>query len=247
MKGFMPKYLPSKQVCVSDEFQTRYNFSAIYKLINLINHKIYIGQAKNLAKRLVHHKYDYKPTMLINRAIRKYGWDNFLIEIIEKINVKGLDKKEKFWINFYKSCNINIGYNLLSEGKTWRNFKHSKKTKKKMSEVKKNYYKNHCNPMFGKHHKKETKRKISETRIRKGIKLSPEIIKQIALKRKGKPLLLTRKSILQINLHTGKIIKEWKGVRKTNRFFKSSSSGSNISNVLRGQTKSAYGFFWKYK
>ena len=62
--------------------------TGIYKITNLINNKIYIGQSVDIKKRWATHKrqafikgkeYD----KYLYRAIRKYGIDNFSFEIIE--------------------------------------------------------------------------------------------------------------------------------------------------------------------
>ena len=68
----------------------------IYKIVNDINDKIYIGQiTTDLNTRLSQHKYDAKNNtrnMYIYKAMRKYGFDNFNIEEIEKIQFE--NKKE---------------------------------------------------------------------------------------------------------------------------------------------------------
>ena len=56
--------------------------SGIYKITNLINNKIYIGSTCNFKDRKSKHK-NKKTNTMISRAISKYGWDNFLFEIIE--------------------------------------------------------------------------------------------------------------------------------------------------------------------
>lgn len=67
--------------------------SGIYKIENLINHNIYIGQSCNIYSRWYSHKniarkadklieeYEYP----LYKAMRKYGIDNFSFEIIEEI------------------------------------------------------------------------------------------------------------------------------------------------------------------
>lgn len=84
----------------------------IYKIINLINNKIYIGQ---------HYGYiddNYMGSgLLINRALLKYGKENFKKEIIEICNSKKeINNREKYWIYFYNSTNIKIGYNITKGG-----------------------------------------------------------------------------------------------------------------------------------
>ena len=97
----------------------------IYKITNLINGKIYIGQALDIYRRWGKHKgnafnknsreYDYP----IYRAIRKYGLENFSFEIIEECSVEELDEKEIYYIKKYNSCTLwknSHGYNQTIGG-----------------------------------------------------------------------------------------------------------------------------------
>ena len=58
----------------------------IYKITNKINNKVYIGKSIYIERRWYEHKTDMnninKQNHLYN-AMRKYGKDNFLFEIIE--------------------------------------------------------------------------------------------------------------------------------------------------------------------
>lgn len=86
----------------------------IYKIENLINHKVYIGQSINIEARFVKHK-SCKDNCLIHKAIQKYGQNNFSYEIIEECDVQDLNEREIYWIKFYQSCilnNLNKGYNM---------------------------------------------------------------------------------------------------------------------------------------
>ena len=81
----------------------------IYKITNLINDMIYIGQdSKN------RNTY-YGSGVLIKRAIKKYGKANFKREILEHCNTKEeLNSREVFWIKELNSKEI--GYNICSGG-----------------------------------------------------------------------------------------------------------------------------------
>lgn len=95
----------------------------IYKIYNDINDKLYIGQTQQtLIRRWQEHLCDSKKTDThLYRAMRKYGTEHFMIEIIEKdIPPTQLDEREKYWIQFYDSY-IN-GYNSTPGGMTTTNF-----------------------------------------------------------------------------------------------------------------------------
>ena len=82
----------------------------IYCYTNLKNNKRYIGQTLNPESRYAAHKSAYKNPnnseydSLINRAFRKYGYENFKYEVLAKdiddINI--LNELEIYYINFYK-------------------------------------------------------------------------------------------------------------------------------------------------
>lgn len=83
----------------------------IYKTTNLINGKIYIGQDRNNNPKYI------GSGKILHFAIQKYGLENFNKEIIEECNsLELLNEREKYWIDFYKSTNRSIGYNITMGG-----------------------------------------------------------------------------------------------------------------------------------
>ena len=110
----------------------------IYKIINLINNKIYIGQTKNIKKRWNEHKRCGKKDSIYNQLyadMNEYKIDNFTIEIIERINSPEIaNEREKYWIKKLNSQDFDIGYNILKGGirtqKEWKII-HDIKTMKK--------------------------------------------------------------------------------------------------------------------
>ena len=74
----------------------------IYKTINLINNKIYIGQdSKN-------RNYYLGSGKLIKRAIKKYGIENFKKEVIEECSKENANERETYWIKELKAYDRNI-------------------------------------------------------------------------------------------------------------------------------------------
>lgn len=92
-------------------------FGIIYKITNLVNNKIYIGQTvQRLNKRFWRHIHESKnlnTKMVISKAIRKYGSENFIIEEIDKAySREELNGLEARYIQEYKSFHRKIGYNI---------------------------------------------------------------------------------------------------------------------------------------
>lgn len=127
----------------------------VYKITNKINGKVYIGQTiRSLEVRLKQHL--SRGESLVSKAIKKYGLENFIIEQIDKANsIEDLNEKEIYWIDYYNSISPN-GYNISKGGLGSLGVKHSDSWRKQhsieMSGVN--------NPLFGKKHSDETKRKI---------------------------------------------------------------------------------------
>lgn len=116
------------------------NQSGIYLIINTINQVPYIGQAKNIYKRVNrHHIYDYKNPndscydTKFYKAIRKYGLENFEIFVLELCPEELLDEKEKFYIKLFDS--FHHGYNSTEGGQNWSPKIFSKETELKRAET----------------------------------------------------------------------------------------------------------------
>ena len=86
----------------------------IYKITNIQNNKVYIGQTIRLIEQRFHrHLNDALNNILdthFARAIRKYGKDSFIIEEIDNAQTQDeLNQKEQYWIRYYNS--VEDGYN----------------------------------------------------------------------------------------------------------------------------------------
>lgn len=96
----------------------------IYKITNLIDTKVYIGQTSNPQKRWKEHQQLGSITYINNKnkhsrlylAMRKYGVENFIFEVIEEPTANYNDR-ERYWIQYYNSfLDKNKGYNLTLGG-----------------------------------------------------------------------------------------------------------------------------------
>lgn len=146
----------------------------VYKHTCSKNGKVYIGITSQKpetrwgceGKRYYHNSY-------FTNAISKYGWDNFVHEIVfNGLTVKEAREKEIELISLYKSNERENGYNLSSGGDPGKGTHCSEERKAKIRAGRLGYK---CS--------EETRRKISEANKRR----SPETIKKIADSKRRKP------------------------------------------------------------
>ena len=83
----------------------------IYKIENLKNGKVYIGQSIHIERRWQEHSAK-SSSSLIGKAIQKYGKENFSFQILEICNIEELDFLEGEYILKYNSLVPN-GYNVV--------------------------------------------------------------------------------------------------------------------------------------
>lgn len=92
----------------------------IYKITNLINGKIYIGQTvKTMSARISNYKAGakIKVNQVISRAINKYGFENFKFEQLYTVDSRNeANYLEKYLIAFYNTTDKRIGYNVALGG-----------------------------------------------------------------------------------------------------------------------------------
>lgn len=162
--------------------------SGIYNIRNIINNDIYIGSATNLKNRWSVHKHKLFNNKHVNihlqRAFDKYGFENFIFEVIEYVDKPNLIGREQIWIDFFqpeynirKIAHNNTGVKWTDESRKkasdrmrnkepWNKGKkdiYSKETLTKMSISQNKRINNieYIAPMLGKKHNYLTIKKIS--------------------------------------------------------------------------------------
>jgi group I intron endonuclease len=93
----------------------------VYCWVNSVNGKVYVGSAKNLAKRKTEHlrllKKGVHHSLHFQRAWNKYGPDAFEFNILEPVEDEiWLRARETAWLNRLESFKSEIGYNVVRDG-----------------------------------------------------------------------------------------------------------------------------------
>jgi group I intron endonuclease len=208
----------------------------VYKVTNKKNGKIYIGITNQGAStnRWYKHCSDSNTgsNFPLHNAIRKYGKDNFQIDIVELIENEDYDylkEREIFWIKEFDSYNREKGYNLTLGGDgTFGRF-HSEETKDKIRKR-----------AIGRHPSLEQRKKMSESQLNR-------TYSEKELKIRSENGIRTRKKVLQYS-YDGVFIREYDSISEAAK--EVNTDRRNISSCLNSKNinhiRSA-GYIWKYK
>ena len=220
----------------------------IYKITNLINNKIYIGQtSRTVDIRWQEHQrnmYDDKyKNITLYKAFNKYGINNFDIKIIEEVDNSLLNEREEYWIRTYNSykngynstiggngqkiCDIKEAVALWNEGKIVKEIAIGLGVD---SHTITNYL-----------HGYGVDSSIIYSRANK---LKDNSISQPIAARKAKEI--NSKSVYQLNKETDEIINTFNSLSDAARAINKPNGISDISKVCKGKQKTAYGFKWKF-
>ena len=206
----------------------------IYQIVNKINGKIYVGKTNfSLEKRFRAHCHDAFQLRCEKRplytAMRKYGIENFYIELLEETNEP--ESKEIYWIE--KLGSFKTGYNATQGGDgaryldydlivaTYQELKSEKATAEKMG--------------------------IDVGSVR------------VALKERGEKIYTSQEVnrrqygtvIKQLDKNNGELIQVFATAKDAARHIRPNTSSlggvtSHITEVCKGKRQSAYGYKWKY-
>ena len=109
--------------------------SGIYKIVNISNEKVYVGQTVNMKKRWSTHKKLLSQGNHFNchlqRACNKDGMDILSFEVIELCEKGDLNEREIHWIS--KLSSFKNGYNFTEGGGGTRGYMFTEESKQKMS------------------------------------------------------------------------------------------------------------------
>ena len=194
--------------------------TGIYLITNKINGKQYIGQAKDINKRIKSHA---RGKLHIDKAIAKYGINNFYIDILIECPEDMLDVWERDMIALYGTYNSSRGYNHTEGGDKGPSLYGDK------------------NPMRNINVKEKHKKIVSSIPHREKLSISHTGLKRTP--REYKPTG-KGKHIFQYDLNMN-LIKEWASAEEVSHKYK--FDPTYIRRVCKGEFKNAYGFIWRYK
>ena len=205
----------------------------IYKIVNDINQNIYIGKTeRSIQERWREHCKEYSRERAEKRplysAIKKYGIENFHIELIEE--TENPEDREIYWIEYYGSFKNGYNATIGGDGKKYIDYDLVVATYQEL---------------------------LNMTDVAKRLGIHPDTVSNI-LKIKDIETLSseevsknkTGKIVNQYNLN-GEYIQSFPSAKAAADFLgktTSTSKGatSHITDVCRGKRKTAYGYIWKF-
>lgn len=207
----------------------------IYKIINDVNDKIYIGQTINTIEyRFNNHINAAKQSIHKNKfhdALIEIGPEHFKIELVEECMNDRLNQRECYWIKYYDS--VNKGYNTTWGGSA--GFHYDREILLKLWNQGITIQK--------------ISNKIGIDRGLLGQILKAEGITQEEInKRKyiANREQITCRKVYQIDPNNGKIIKEWNRINDIERELGISHTTIIKCCNLQPQAKTAGGYAWRY-
>lgn len=147
--------------------------SGIYTITNIINNKIYVGSTtSSIKQRWSSHRNQLKTNKhsnsILQRSWNKNGEENFRFEILEECESEFCLGNEQYWINMLNVCDRKYGYNLACV--TGNSFGQKRtflqRINLSIAKQKSGGNKGQTNPMYGKHHTEEMKKRMYLTKYK---------------------------------------------------------------------------------
>ena len=201
----------------------------IYKITNINTNKVYIGKtSRTIQERWKEHCKQFNQDALnrpLYNAMKKYGVDNFLIEVVEECDESILSIREQYWIDAYNSyyngynatlggdgrpcVNSQLVYDLFNEGKLVKEI------------VELTGYS-----------------KPTVIRILNSIDENGKI-------RMQRGHLKTSTAVVMVDKNTNQDIRAFSSANEATKFCKGKGH-SHILEVCKGKRKTAYGYKWRF-
>ncbi len=212
----------------------------IYKHTCNVTGKSYIGQTKNIKQRNWTHGRPYSRCPAFRNAVQKYGWENFVTEILfDGLSITEANALEEQAIREHNT-RVPHGYNLEPGG---RNHTHHAETRKKLSERPKRLISEQTRAKLVASrrkrppHSEETKRKMAAART--GKRHSAATIEKLKQPR-GK--YTVNVPIIQLTVD-GVEVARFSSLRDAT----AATGIKYLGNALIGRAATAGGFVWKYQ
>ena len=210
----------------------------VYCHTNKLNGKKYFGITCQRTERRWRNGLGYKKGAFSN-AIKKYGWDGFIHEIIsDGLSEDEAKEQEVKLIREHRSSDSDYGYNITAGGDGTSGYKRPIEQREAMSRSRKGRHAGAKNPMYG---------KTGEQAPHYGIPISEDAKRAISYGVKKSWLDGShdsiKKPVIGINEKSGAVV-----------VFESASEAaratgvkdSNVCRVCRGERRTAGGYSWRY-
>ena len=209
----------------------------IYKIVNDINDKVYVGKTRSsLKERFKQHRNDHKKVRCwdrpLYRAMRKYGFEHFRIELIEETDCP--EEREVFWIDYYDAYYNGYNGTKGGDGKPHLDYDLIVNTYKEIQNVKKTA-----------EIVKASKDQVSAILKSCGVEIKSG--HQILKEKLGKVVAMK-------SFETGEILMIFQSNKDAARYLKNEyelkaqpiSIASHIADVCNGKRHGVCGFDWSY-
>lgn len=203
----------------------------IYKITNIINGKLYIGQtSSSIEERWKEHIKDSQKENIKNRplykAINKYGINSFKIDIIEEIINNDIASREKYWIEYFGTFKYGYNATIGGDGVPYIDYDLVVAT---------------YNEIY------------NQTEVARQLNIDRSSVARILKIRQVNNIFYAQEvnktcnsNIINMYNLQGKFIKTFASARDAAFEVTNKKNCSHIMDVCKGKRKTAYGYIWKF-